>query len=45
MTTDDWKESECEEPKLLGRFEAAADLIAGFFIGLIAAGIAVMVGF
>jgi hypothetical protein len=35
---DDW--SECDEPKLLGKYEAAADLLAGFFIALIAAGFA-----
>jgi hypothetical protein len=35
---DDWSDS--AEPKLLGRFEAAADLIGAVLIGLIAVGIA-----
>lgn len=39
---DAWSES--EEPRLLGRFESAADLIAGIFIGLVAAGIAYTFG-
>jgi len=43
MDNDNW--NECDEPKLLGRFESAADLIAGFLIGLIAAGIVMTFGF
>ena len=40
---DDW--SECEEPKLLGRLEAAADVIAAVLIGIVAIGIAYTIGF